>query len=34
METEQTKIVYTQWYRWTSYDATKHHVTTTDVTLK
>ena len=27
-------IVYAQWDRWTSYDVIKHHVITTDVTLK
>ena len=34
MKTEQTTIVYAQWDRWTSYDVTKHHMITTDVTLK
>ena len=34
MKTEQTKIVYTKWDRWTSYDVIKHHMITTDVTLK
>ena len=33
MKTEQTKIVYAQWDRWTSYDVIKHMITT-DVTLK
>ena len=33
MKTEQTKIVYTQWDRWTSYDVIKHMITT-DGTLK
>ena len=32
MKTEQTKIVYAQWDRWTSYDVIKH--ITIDVTLK
>ena len=32
MKTEQ--IVYAQWDRWTSYDVIKHHMITTDVTLK
>ena len=27
-------IVYAQWDRWTSYDVIKHHMVTTDVTLK
>ena len=34
MKTEQTKIVYTQSDRWTSYDVIKHHMITTDGTLK
>ena len=35
MKTEQTTIVYAQWDRWTSYDdVIKHHMITTDVTLK
>ena len=34
MKTEQTKIVYKQWNRWTSYDVIKHHMITTDGTLK
>ena len=38
MKTEQTTIAYAQWDRWTSYDVKldviKHHVITTDVTLK
>ena len=34
MKTEQTTILYAQWDRWTSYHAMKHHMTTTDVTLK
>ena len=33
-KTEQTEIVYAQWDRWTSYDVIKHHMITTDVTLK
>ena len=33
MKTEQTRIVYAQRDRWTSYDAMKH-IITTDVTLK
>ena len=32
MKTEQTKIVYAQWDRWTSYDVMKHHMITTDFT--
>ena len=28
------KIVYAQWDRWKSYDVIKHHMITTDVTLK
>ena len=28
MKTEQTKIVYAQWDRWTSYDVIKHMITT------
>ena len=27
-------IVYAQWDRWTLYDVIKHHMITTDVTLK
>ena len=34
MKTEQMTIVYAQWDRWTSYDVIKHHMITTDVTLK
>ena len=34
MKTEQTTIVYAQWDRWTSYDVIKHHMITTDVTIK
>ena len=34
MKTEQTTIVYEQCDRWTSYDAIKHHMINTDVTLK
>ena len=34
MKTEQTTIVYAQWDRWTLYDVAKHHMITTDVTLK
>ena len=34
MKTEQTKIVYTHWNRWTSYDVIKHDMITTDVILK
>ena len=34
MKTEQTKIVYAQLDRWTYYDVIKHHMITTDVTLK
>ena len=34
MNTEQTKNVYAQWDRWTSYDVIKHHMITADVTLK
>ena len=34
MKTEQTTVVYAQWDRWTSYDVIKHHMITTDVTLK
>ena len=34
MKTEQTTIIYEQWDRWTSYDVIKHHMITTDVTLK
>ena len=34
MKTEQTTIVYAQWDRWTSHDVIKHHMITTDVTLK
>ena len=34
MNTEQTKIVHAHWDRWTSYDVIKHHMITTDVTLK
>ena len=34
MKTEQMTIVYAQWDRRTSYDVIKHHVITTDVTLK
>ena len=33
MKTEQTRIVYAQRDRWTSYDVMKH-IITTDVTLK
>ena len=34
MKTEQTKIAYAQWDRWTLYDVIKHQMITTDVTLK
>ena len=34
MKTEQTKIVYAKLDRWTSYDVIKHHMITTDATLK
>ena len=34
MKTEQTTIVYAQWDRCTSHDVIKHHLITTDVTLK
>ena len=34
MRTKQMKIVYAQWDRWKSYDLIKHHMITTDVTLK
>ena len=34
MKTERTKIVYAQWDRCRSYDVIKHHMITTDVTLK
>ena len=34
IKTELTKIVYAQWDRWASYDVIKHHMITTDVTLK
>ena len=34
MNTEQTKIIYAQWNRWTSYDVIKHQIITTDVILK
>ena len=34
MKTEQATIVYAQQARWTSYDMIKHHMITTDVTLK
>ena len=34
MKTEQTTIVYAQWDRWTLHDVTKHHMITTDITLK
>ena len=34
MKTEQTKIVYAQWDRWTSYDVINYHMITADVTLK
>ena len=34
MKTEQTTIVYSQRDRWTSNDVIKHHMITTDVTLK
>ena len=34
MKTEKLTIVYAQGDRWTSYDVIKHHMTTTDVTLK
>ena len=27
-------VVYARWDRWTSYDMIKHHMITTDVTLK
>ena len=34
MKTEQAKIVYAKWDRWTSYDVIKYHIIITDVTLK
>ena len=34
MKTEQMKIVYAKWERWTSYDVIKHYMIITDVTLK
>ena len=34
MNTEQTKTIYAQWNRWTSYDVIKHQIITTDVILK
>ena len=34
MKTEQTTTVYARWGRWASYDVIKHHMITTDVTLK
>ena len=34
MKTEQTRIVYAQWDRWTSYDVIKHPMITNDLTLK
>ena len=34
MKTGKITIVYTQQARWTSYDMIKHHMITTDATLK
>ena len=34
MKTEQRKIIFAQWDRWTLYDVIKHHMITTGVTLK
>ena len=34
METEQTTIICSQWNSWASYDAIKHHMTTTGVIIK
>ena len=34
MKTEQTRIVYAQWDRWTSYDLIKHPMITNDLILK
>ena len=34
MKTEQTTIAYAQWNRWTSHDAVKHDIITTDIILK
>ena len=34
MKTVETKSAYTQWDGWTSYDVIKHHMITTDITLK
>ena len=34
MKTEQTTIVYAQWYRWTSYDGIKNHRCYIKIALK
>ena len=34
LKTEQTTIICSQWNSWASYDAIKHHMTTTGVIIK